>query len=417
MAIYYIDFFNGNDSLDGLSPKNARKNHELLDVKAGDSVLFKRSTALRGCLKTVSGSENEPIRYGAYGEGEKPVFCNSVDLSEEYVWELTERENVWLCTRDIDGDVGNFALDGECVAALRWREDELCEQGDFFDSRFADGEQRRRNYSEQRLLLYSVDNPAKIYKSIECISYASRVLGVIKSNITIEDLCFMNSGVHALAGAGKNVTIRRCDFKNIGGCAWNSDLKIRFGNGVEFWNYAEDVLVEDCYFKNVYDSCVTHQGEPPELLPAKNFICRRNVFDTYGMAALELRDIVSQGLYFTENRCVNAGEGFAMLGEELPRRSEIWPRPMGHHVFLWRMNCATEGGFVEISDNEFGNARVGASVYSIISPDAEKQFFIDRNKYLGESLMLARYGGIDFLDFNEYTSKTENDRNSSIAKL
>ena len=29
-----------------------------------------------------------------------------------------------------------------------------------------------------------------------------------------EDICFKNSGVHALAGAGKNVTIRRCHFEN-----------------------------------------------------------------------------------------------------------------------------------------------------------------------------------------------------------
>ena len=240
------------------------------------------------------------------------------------------------------------------------------------------------------------------------------MLGDIKSNIVIEDICFMNSGVHALAGNGKNVIIRRCDFKNIGGCAWNSDLKIRFGNAVEFWNYAEDVLVEDCYFNNVYDSCVTHQGEPPELLSAMNFVCKNNVFDTYGMAALELRDIVAKGLYFTNNVCDNAGCGFAMLGEELPRRSEIWPKPMGHHIFLWRMNESVTDGRVEITNNVFKSAPVGAAIYSIIASEAEKQFFIDNNEYHKDQMLVARYAGCDFDDFDSYVKSTNNDKNGKF---
>ena len=411
MAVYYVDFLDGNDAFDGLSPNGAKRDHSLIDVKAGDVILFKRNTECRGYLHTVSGEEGAPIRYGAYGEGEKPIFCASVELSDKDAWEQTETENVWRCTREIDGDVGNFLLDGECKATLRWTSAEMCEQGDFFDSRFADGEQRRRNYSAQELLLYSVGNPAEVYNSIECISYAGRVLGTLRSNIVIEDICFMNSGVHALAGDGKNVTVRRCDFKNIGGCAWNSDLRIRFGNAVEFWNYAENVLVENCTFKNVYDSCVTHQGELPFLLPAMNFVCQNNIFDTYGMAALELRDIVAKGLYFTENVCKNAGCGFAMLGETMPRRSEIWPLPMGHHVFIWRMNGETNGGCVRITNNSFFDAPEGAAIYSIVSQNAESQFYIDGNRYLGEYKLIARYNGEDFYDFDSYVRETGNDKN------
>ena len=414
MAEYYVDFFDGDDSFDGLSPQSAIKNHSLIDLKSGDSVLFKRNTVLKGRLNIVSGSQDAPIRYGAYGNGEKPIFYNSTAVDDLYDWVLTDVPNVWMCRKNIDGDVGNFVLDGRCYATLRWTKQELSSQGDFFDSRFADGEQRRRNYSKQELLFYSVENPAKFYKSIECVSYANRVLGVIKSNIVVEDICFMNSGVHALAGNGKNVTIRRCDFKNIGGCAWNSDLKIRFGNAVEFWNYAEDVLIEDCYFNNIYDSCVTHQGEPPELLSAMNFVCRNNVFDTYGMAALELRDIVAKGFYFTNNICDNAGCGFAMRGEDLPRKSEIWPQPMGHHIFLWRMNESVADGRVEITNNVFKNAPVGAAIYSIIASEAEKQFLIDNNKYHKDQMLVARYAGSNFDDFDSYVKITGNDKNGEF---
>ena len=150
MAVYYVDFLDGNDAFDGLSPNSARRDHSLIDVKAGDSILFKRNTVCRGYLHTVSGEEGYSIRYGAYGEGEKPIFCASVDLSDRDAWEQTEIENVWRCKREIDGDVGNFLLDGECTATLRWDVSDLCEQGDFFDSRFADGEQRRRQFSALR---------------------------------------------------------------------------------------------------------------------------------------------------------------------------------------------------------------------------------------------------------------------------
>lgn len=412
MATYYIDFLSGNDLNSGLLPNEAKKSQSAINIAAGDTVLFKRGNVFRGGLQIVAGKDDMPVRYGAYGEGNDPVFCGSVDLSSIDCWQASERENVWFCTKDIDGDAGNFLLDGECVATLRWSEEELCSEGDFYDSRFVDGEQRRRNYSKQRLLLYSIGNPAARYKSVECISYGERVLGVIRSNIIVEDICFKNSGVHALAGAGKNVTIRRCRFENIGGCAWNSDLRIRFGNGVEFWNYAENVLVEDCVFERVYDSCVTHQGGGAELLPAMNFTCKNNIFDTYGMAALELRDVVAKGFYFNNNVCKNAGCGFAMLGEKLPRSSEIWPQPMGHHVFLWRMDKATDGGCVEIQNNDFGNAPVGAAIYSIIAPDAEAQFLINNNKYQRNDALLIRFAGENFTDLQEYIVKTSNDKDS-----
>lgn len=411
MAVYYIDFLNGDDSLDGLSPSNAKKDHTLIDVKAGDSLLFKRGGILRGRLTLCEGTEDKPIYYGAYGEGEAPIICGSVSLSSPELWRATEREFVWECLASINGDVGNFLLNGESVATLRWSSEELCSEGDFFDSRFADGEQRHRRYSKQKVLFYSQKNPAEAYENIECISYSTRALGVLCSNIIIEDIAFKNIGVHALAGQGKNIKIRRCSFENIGGCAWNNNLKIRFGNGIEFWNYAENVLIEECSFKNIYDSCVTHQGGGEELRPAKNFICRKNIFDTYGMAALELRDVVARGFFFEKNVCINAGCGFAMLGEKTPRSSEIWPQPMGHHVFLWRMEGATEGGCVQISENEFGRAPVGAAIYSIIAPEAEAQFKIEGNKYIADGGLLIRFNGENFTDITDCARATKIEKN------
>ena len=119
-------------------------------------------------------------------------------------------------------------------------------------------EKKAYTADEETVLLYSEKNPAEFYNSVECISYNKRILARITDNIIIENLHFKNSGVHALAGRGKNVTIRNCVIENIGGCVWDKDLKVRFGNGIEFWVYGENVLIENW-----------HIGRTDLLMPRK----------------------------------------------------------------------------------------------------------------------------------------------------
>lgn len=413
MSTYYIDNVNGNDNFGGLSAVQPKKNYKSINIIPGDTVLFRRGSFYREKLEIAMGTDVDPITYGAYGEGEAPTFCGSTDVSDPSDWVETETENVWRCVKPIPGDVGNFVFnENECSATFRWEKGLLSAQGDFYDSRFAEGEQFRRNFTEQNVFLYSEGNPAEYYSHIEAVSYNTRALGTLCSGVILEDLRVMNSGVHGFAGTGKNVVIRRCSFENIGGCAWNRDLRIRFGNAVEFWQYGENILIEDCSFKNVYDSCVTHQGPGDKTVPTENFICRRNTFDTYGMAAFEYRDKLPINSEFTANLCKNAGCGFAMLGETLPRRSEIWPQPMGHHVFLWRIPKATERGNLLIADNVFGEAPVGAAIYSIISEEAEAQITLKGNKYTRNDILLNRFGGEDHASLEEYKAKTGKDADS-----
>jgi len=213
------------------------------------------------------------------------------------------------------------------------------------------------------------------------VAYGDRCIVQLADGMTFENIRVMNSCVHGMAGSGNGIVVRRCVFENIGGCPWNVDLKIRFGNAFEIWQRGNDILVEDCLFKNIYDSCVTYQGPGEETVPAVNFICRNCTFDTYGMAAFEYRDKLPIQSAFTHNVCLNAGCGFAMLGETLPRSSEIWPQPMGHHIFLWRISKPTDGGSLTISDNVFGPAPVGTAIYSIISAEAEAQITFQNNLY------------------------------------
>lgn len=366
MATHYID---------------ESKKLDNLIIAPGDTVLFKRGCVFRAPFPIVEGTPDLPVKYSAYGNGTNPVFIASTDVSNKDCWEEISK-NIWRCNTEIPGEVGNFVFNSdECSATLRWNDNELCCQGDFWDSRFGSCEKKTHS-ATQNILIYSIQNPGDFYNHIECVSYNTRIIGKIQSNIVIENICFKNSGVHGLAGQGKNVIIRNCTLENIGGCVWDRNLKIRFGNAIEFWTYGEDIIIENCFFKNIYDSCVTHQGPGEQTIPTKNFICRNNTFDTYGMAAFEYRDKMPINSCFSYNTCLNAGCGFAMLGEELPRNSEIWPLPMGHHIFLWRIDNPTEGGSLFIENNTFGNAPVGSAIYSLISDDAFKQIVIKDNKIM-----------------------------------
>ena len=411
--IYYADNVNGTVSGNGLSPEDAVLDYTALALTPGDTVLLKRGNVYRSALRLTPGEKGSPVTYGAYGEGEDPTFAGGTDVSLPTDWKMTETENVWECVKPTRGSVGNFVFNGgECTATLRWEKEDLVAQGDFYDSYAVEHPFSGRAVTEH-LYLYSVGNPASVYKGITAIDYGDRQLCTNKDNVCIDGLTFKNTSVHAIAGDGaRNVTVRNCHFENIGGGVWNHGLRIRFGNAVEFWTFAENILIEKCTFKNIYDSCITHQGPGNDTLPAVNLDVYDCVFDTYGMAAFEYRDKMPINSHFSGNVCRGAGTGFALLGETPPRRSEIWPQPMGHHIFLWRIEDATEGGSVTLENNVFGDAPIGAAVYSIIDRRAEAQLTFKNNRYTRNDTLLVRFNGECFNDLESYKAKCGNDEGS-----
>ncbi len=387
---YYIDLNNGCPMADGLSPEHARLTYTDLDIKPGDTVLFKRGTFIRDNLYRVPGEKGAPVTYGAYGEGTNPVFCGAVDVSDPALWEPVDgREHVWLCKAELSTAVCNFVFDhGRMGATLRWSEDFLCAQGDFHDNKaFGDRQPDEEEAAmPRRVTMYSVGNPGNYYKHIECAVWGRRNLSSNVDHTVVEDLIFYASGVHGLTGGCVDMAVRRCSFLYIGGAVWNNRLRIRFGNAIEFWNIGEDLLIEDCYFNNIYDSAITHQGSA-ECKPARNFIMRNNLFINYSMGAYEGRDLMSIDSAFEDNLCVNAGGGFGGFGDTKPRNSEIFPQPMGHHLFMWRMKHATEGGSLSVKRNRFYHAS-GAALFNYICPEADAQMDLADNTYYTENKAL-----------------------------
>lgn len=78
--VYYVDAKTGQDTNDGTSKVTAWQNvSKIKDVqlKPGDRVLFKSGQTFNGqlVLKNQSGTAEQPIRVGAYGQGPQPVIA------------------------------------------------------------------------------------------------------------------------------------------------------------------------------------------------------------------------------------------------------------------------------------------------------------------------------------------------------
>ncbi len=432
MATYYIDLTEGKSENDGLSEKTPAKNVMELNVLPGDTVLFKRGTFYRGSMDVVWGEKGNVITYGAYGEGENPTFCGSLDFSSPDLW-VEEKENIWRYVGDETDEPCNLIFNyGESCGNLRWDFADLKNQGEWFDadldnknfrkykrlSRYEWEEKPIPEGYKRPLYIYSVGNPGKVYTHIECALYGKFAL-CWANYAKICDINFINSGVHAIKG-DFGLTVERCEFHFLGGAVFSRGQRIRLGNGVEAWQHMGDITVRDCLFNNIYDSCITHQGFAGTT-PAKGICYEHNLFMNYGMAAYEVRDNIPIDAHFTDNICINAGGGFSHQGEEEPRMSEIWPFPMGHHIFLWRMAKKTEhpDAGLEIKRNIFHNAKVGAAIFSFILKAPESQLLIDENIYYTESEnLLNRFGDRSYApsDFELFKAETGLEKSGKYEK-
>jgi hypothetical protein len=380
---WYVDPLAGDDANDGLSPSRPVRSYASREIAAGDAVLFKRGSVIREMLHTHPGQPGRPVRYGAYGEGADPVFLGSMAANDPGAWREV-RAKLWRYEGALTSEVCNLVFDGgKACGTLRWVLEELRDPGEWHDTSFGVSSAAESSggpaWQGSELYLCSEKNPALAWSAIECVLWGERKL-VDGRHLILEDLRFENAGVHGYQEFGaEDVVMRRCAFRFIGGAVWNREQQIRFGNAIEFWDGAGDITIEHCRFDSIYDSGVTHQGGGTTHIPERLFF-RHNQFSNCGMAAYECRE-PSREVYFEYNNCHDAGCGFSMLGVTPPRQSEIWPQPMGHHVFIWRIDPGTQPGKVYIRHNTFGAAPHGSAIYSIIDPADEAKIVIDQNHY------------------------------------
>jgi hypothetical protein len=370
---YHIDPDGGDDANDGLTPSQPLKTYAGREFGGGDTVLFRRGRVIRDVLHTRNGAEGAPIVYGAYGEGAKPAFLGSVAVGAADQW-VEERPSVWRYAGTVPSEVCNLVFnDGQSCGVLRWQIEDLRQPGEWHYTGLG------KQQGGDLLYLYSPTNPGRAYTGIECVLWGQRRLVGGQQYVVLDGLSFRNSGVHGYQESqARQIVIRNCDFRFIGGAVWHRERRIRFGNAIEFWDGASDILVEGCVFDNIYDSGVTHQGGETRHIPERLHF-RHNLFTDCGLTAYECRE-PSREVYFEHNTCINGGGGFARQGETPPRPSDPYPQPVGYHVWVWMIDPHTQPGQVYVRHNLFCESS-GAATCLILDPSDDRRLVLDHNAY------------------------------------
>ena len=246
-TVYYVSY-KGNDENDGLSPESAwYSTARLEDIKTRSTVLFERGGVYRGAFKLKSN-----VSYGAYGSGPKPCIYGSLqNYAEPELWKQ-ESENIWSITIEGSKDIGSITFDDGIASALRVMNREELDRDYLY-------------YYENgtAYLYFSIGNPAEYFSDIEImdLAFAPNVMigGHAPHDITIENLClkYGNFGIQ-MGGMTRNITIRGCEIGYIGGCLMPDGI-VRWGNGVEIWAPSENIVIEDCWVYQCYDTGITHQ--------------------------------------------------------------------------------------------------------------------------------------------------------------
>ena len=116
-ATYYVSN-SGNDSNPGTSasqPWKSLSKVNNLTPKAGDSILFKRGGAWVGTLTvSSSGATGNPITYGAYGTGEKPILYSSQRITG---W---TRHSGNIYKTNFNSSINQLFVDGERLRIARF---------------------------------------------------------------------------------------------------------------------------------------------------------------------------------------------------------------------------------------------------------------------------------------------------------
>ena len=271
-TVYYVSN-NGKDSNDGKTPGSAWATLSKVStatLKAGDYVLFERGGYFRGQLKVQSG-----VTYSAYGEGEKPIICGSTeDGADPKKW-TNVGGNIWEYETAFDLDVGTLVFNHGEAHAVKWLvfKNEAGELEEYKTKTKWNGVQRIKTDLEfwhstenNKIYLYSEENPGKRFSSIEFNRREHAMTGGGSSNVTYDNLTVKYTGAHGIGGGyGANLKVTNCTFEWIGGSIQFVDYShaaptpVRFGNGVEIYGGCNGFEVSNCYFNQIYDAAITHQ--------------------------------------------------------------------------------------------------------------------------------------------------------------
>jgi hypothetical protein len=302
-----------------------------LDLAPGATVLFRRGGVWRGQLRVRSGTPGHPVAYGAWGEGPAPVIQPSLDRSASGDWRR-EPDGLWRAETGAATDIGNVIHDRGDAGCFSKRDARaaLTRDRDFWFDPATGGV----------LVRSDAGNPAARWRSIEL---ARKLHGVDEAgahDVSYEGLAVRYGAAHGFGGGDvKRISIRHCEISWIGGgILYVDDLGngVRYGNGIELWGGAEDVLVENCRVSQCWDAGLTNQSSMPGSVQ-RNIVWRGNFVERCEYSYEfwhQGRDGVAENIRLEGNDFRDAGFGWG--------HAQRW-NPNAAHLMLYDTTMPTPG--------------------------------------------------------------------------
>lgn len=300
----------GNDDNDGLTPGTAWRSLEKVnEVLLGyaDTVRFRSGDIFRGSLVPQSGRNGEPIVYTRFGKGEKPVLEPSWDASDPSDWVKAGRR-LWKCEKPSQDELGNVILD-HGAKGCAWKVDnrELLKGKDLHFCWVRD---------EKAVYMVSRRNPAKRFSSIELAEKHHVIAENNNHDVVYDGLWLRYGAAHGIGGADVcRIVARNLDISWIGGSTLYFDeggRGVRYGNGIEFWGNASDILVENCLVWECWDAALTNQSNVPGSVQ-ENITWRNNEIwnSEYSYEYWQQGEgCRTRNVVFEDNVCRKAGYGW-----------------------------------------------------------------------------------------------------------
>lgn len=279
--IYYISS-NGisNDGIDINNPMSLEKANTK-KFNSNDKILFKRGDTFFGQISfNVNSQKGREVVISSYGNGNIPIISGAKILNKKSGWILYDEKNS-IYRIDLT-DFKNF--DG-----IKTNDSNSCnigfledDQGNKYYNRKQFLENLNTNFdfycdNIQYLYIKSEINP---YDKIGTLKASTRIdLVRLSSNIKISSLRICYTGAHGIVKKDNlidNVLIENCIIENIGGSVQVINNFTKYGNGIEFWNQASNIVVNNNIIREIYDAGFTIQGNTTNT-GFENIQCYQNV--------------------------------------------------------------------------------------------------------------------------------------------
>ncbi len=334
---YYISSINGDDNNDGLSPETPwkslkklliesedHKNVSVLPLNPGDGVFLERGS-LFPCEMASIGSGGfgfnsaEGISFGAYGEGEKPIISNAVNVYGSKNWVATEYPNVWMLDEVLTlppranpeaigfYDIGNVAVtvhDGRVGWGIkvlvhnprkpydsRYKTEKIGWVSNGFESFYSgnvvfenigclkNNLEYYHDWTNGRVYMYcNLGNPGEVYKSVMLArkGFCFRA----QSGCRYDNLALVHSGSFGFSSGDINdVVFSNCTLEWLGGAIQNGSADAEknpfsgttiHGGGYENWNGCDGITFTNCYGNQMLDAGFSTQGGDPNGVTVMN---------------------------------------------------------------------------------------------------------------------------------------------------